>query len=41
LSTLKAEPFNLVIGDSIDFMIAATNQYGTSGYSNMGGGALI
>lgn len=41
LSTLIAEPFNLVLGDSIDFKITATNQYGTSGYSTIGGGAFI
>ena len=36
-----AEPFNLVVGDSVDLMIKATNQYGSSEYSTIGGGALI
>ena len=36
-----AEPFNLVLGDSVDLMIKATNQYGSSEYSTIGGGALI
>ena len=41
LSTLMAEPFNLALGDSVDLMIKATNQYGSSEYSTIGGGALI
>ena len=41
LSTLTSEPFNLVLNDSIDAMVEAYNAYGTSGFSAVGGGALI
>jgi hypothetical protein len=41
LSSLTAAPFSLVLDDTINFEVQATNAYGDSGYSEIGGGALI
>ena len=41
LTTLTASPFSLSLGDSIDFKVLAMNAYGASGFSEVGGGALI
>jgi hypothetical protein len=41
LASLIAEPFLLKQADSIDFIVRATNAYGDSEYSQLGGGALI
>jgi hypothetical protein len=41
LSVLRANPHSLVLDDSIDVMVEAYNDYGTSGFSAVGGGALI
>jgi hypothetical protein len=39
LSTLIAEPYNLVGGDSVWIKVIATNVYGDSDYSEAGNGA--
>lgn len=39
LATLTASPFSLVLGDSIDFKVSATNSKGTGIESNVGTGA--
>lgn len=41
LASLTASPFNLQLDDSIDYMVMATNSYGDSEYSALGGGALL
>lgn len=41
MSVLTASPFNLVLGDSIDVRIVATNIYGNSQVSVTGSGANI
>jgi hypothetical protein len=41
LSTLTSSPFDLILNDSIDFIVRATNAYGDSEFSQLGGGALI
>jgi titin len=41
LSTLTSPPFDLILNDSIDFVVRATNAYGDSEFSQVGGGALI
>ncbi len=41
LTTLTASPSSLSLGDSIDFKVLAINAYGASGFSEVGGGALI
>jgi hypothetical protein len=41
LAALTADPFLLKQEDSIDFIVRATNAYGDSEYSQLGGGALI
>jgi hypothetical protein len=41
LSTLRAAPFDLLLGDSIDFQVRASNAYGSSQFSELGGAALI
>lgn len=38
---LTQEPFNLILGDSIDVKIISVNQYGDSEYSAIGTGAVI
>jgi hypothetical protein len=41
LAVLRAAPYDLVFGDSVDVQVAAINEYGSSGYSSVGYGALI
>jgi hypothetical protein len=41
MSTLTSAPFNLVLDDSIDFIVQAHNLYGSSEFSPLGAGALI
>lgn len=41
LTWLTDAPFNLVLDESIDFMVQAHNAYGSSEFSEVGGGALI
>lgn len=41
LSVLTAEPFNLALGDNINAKLIATNAYGSSAESAVGGGAVI
>lgn len=41
LSILTADPFSLLLDESIDFKVMAHNQYGDSSYSEIGGGAVI
>jgi len=41
LDTLKADPYNLVFGDSVNVKVSAINAYGTSALSPIGNGALI
>lgn len=41
LSVLTAAPFNLVLGNSIDVQIIATNIFGSSSVSVIGSGANI
>jgi hypothetical protein len=41
LTSLTSAPFNLVLDDTIDFKVQAHNLYGSSEYSDLGGGALI
>ena len=41
LVTLRAQPFNLVLGNPVNAKVSAINFYGTSGYSNFASGAYI
>jgi hypothetical protein len=41
LATLRAEPYSLVLDDSVDVIVQATNAFGESSFSAVGGGALI
>ena len=41
LSTLKAAPYNLVLGDSVNVKVVSLNVYGASEYSVAGSGAVI
>jgi hypothetical protein len=38
---LTAAPYNLAVNEAINVMVAATNAYGTSDYSEIGSGALL
>lgn len=41
LSVLTASPFSLSLGDNINAYLIATNAYGSSAESAIGGGAVI
>jgi len=41
LTRLRAAPYSLILGDTVDVKIAAINLYGTSGFSAIGTGAFI
>ena len=41
LSSLTADPFNLILGADIELQVEAHNLYGSSGFSTIGSGAVI
>lgn len=41
LESLRSSPFNLLIGNSIYLAVSATNDYGTSEFSEIGNGGVI
>ena len=41
LESLRSSPYNLLIGNSIYLAVSATNDYGTSEFSEIGNGGVI